>query len=130
MLASARVCEKRTRERRATGKKKKKKKRKNWKKEKKDNPFGAGPGRRGLLKLPCAHAYNATAPQKAASGKTFNQSFGIAVVTGLVWADSPPGACYSGHSSRGFIRSDRKHRRGAARHGVASSYADFMVGSE
>lgn len=32
------------------------------------------------------------------TGQTFNQSSGIAVVTGLVWADRPPGVRYNGHT--------------------------------
>ncbi|KAI4488084.1 hypothetical protein M0804_004932 [Polistes exclamans] len=32
------------------------------------------------------------------TGQTFNQSSGIAVVTGLVWADRAPGVRYNGHT--------------------------------
>lgn len=72
-----------------------------------------------------ARAYIMRGAAKSGVGRTFNQSPGIAVVTGLVWADRPPGVCYNGHSSRGFIRSDRKHRRVATRRGVASGLRGF-----
>lgn len=53
-------------------------------------------------------------------GKTFNQSPGIAVVTGLVWADSPPGACYTAVAADTVVVDlfGRTGNTGAARRGI------------